>query len=79
METAVSRKKLERAYMLKWRETAAALERFKREEFRAMTDDEARATSEMLLGMGPFPGNLRPESVTSGLVEQQRIFARARC
>jgi hypothetical protein len=44
-----------------------------------MTDDEARATSEMLLGMGPFPGNLRPESVTSGLVEQQRIFARARC
>jgi hypothetical protein len=68
----------QRRWMDAWRLAAVALEEVKREELQAMTEEEACAASDMLLSMGPFPESGRARSETSGLVEQQRIFMRAR-
>ena len=56
------------------------LEAFRLQELRAMTDEQARAASEMLLAAAPIPGDPRNASTTSGLVEQQHYFHRtSRC
>ena len=68
----------QRAWMDQWRSAAIALEEVKREDLQAMTEEQACAMSNMLLSMGPFPESGRVLSNTSGLVEQQRIFMRAR-
>ncbi len=52
-----------------------ALDQVRREELRNLTDAEALAATEDLLDLLRF---LPPRQGKSGLVEQQRIFARAR-
>ncbi len=68
----------QQAWMSQWRNAAIELEKVKREELQALTDERAFEISNMLLRMGPFPGCGRACSQDSGLVEQQRIFGRAR-
>lgn len=65
--------KEQQAYMAQWRAAAVALEQVKMDELRAMTAAEAAKASQDLLSLGPFP---LPEArrLTSGFVEQQRIF-----
>jgi hypothetical protein len=67
----------QRRLVQQWRITGPLLEEFKKQELRAMTDEEARAISEMLLSPVPSPHDWRPDPQSSGLVEQQRIFRRA--
>jgi hypothetical protein len=52
-----------------------ALAQVRREELRGLTDAEALAAAEELLDLLRF---LPPRQGKSGLVEQQRIFSRAR-
>lgn len=65
-------------WMLQWRSAAVALEELRRKELRELTDEKAREISQMLLSAAPIPGDPRNKSTTSGFVEQQRIFAKAR-
>lgn len=67
----------QRRLVQQWRVTGPLLEKIKTEELRAMTDEEARAISEMLLSIVPSPHDWRPDPCNSGLVEQQRFFRRA--
>lgn len=65
----------DRAVVLQWRAAAVALEEVRRNEVRGLTDDEALAAAEALLSLVALaPVDERP----TGLVEQQRLFARAR-
>ena len=68
----------QRKWMEQWRHAAVALRQVKREELRAMTDEDAKKASDILLQ--EVAGFYRaPKTLTSsGLVEQQRWFARAR-
>ncbi len=68
----------QRAWMAQWRSAEKALLEVKREELRALTEEEARAATEELLGSIPFPLPPELERKTSGLVEQQRWFSKAR-
>ncbi len=57
-----------------WRNAAGPLEQERRDRLRAMTDDDVRIAVLDLLSL-PYPD--LPER-GSGLVEQQRLFRRAR-
>lgn len=68
----------QKQWMAQWRLAEKALLEVKREELRALTDEEAQATSDLLLeGVAEFYIPPRQRDF-SGLVEQQRIFAKAR-
>ena len=69
---------LNRRWVEQWRITGPMLEAIKREDLQAMTEAEACAISESLLSAIPFPRPPGPRDHYSGLIEQQRIFARAR-
>ena len=58
-----------------WRKTGPALAQVRRDELRRLTDAEALAAAEELLDLLRL---LPPSAGVSGLVEQQRLFARAR-
>jgi len=59
----------------RWKEAGPLLERIRQEELLEMTPERRRAASLAVLDMGaPFDCH----RTTSGLVEQQRIFMRAR-
>lgn len=65
----------DRAVVLQWRSAAVALEGVRRNELRGLTDEEALVAADALLSLvalAPVDERL------TGLVEQQRIFARAR-
>lgn len=68
----------QRAWMQQWREAEKYLRKVKREELRAMTDEDAVAAFNAL----DMPLDLvwrSPERIdSSGLVEQQRIFQKIR-
>lgn len=68
----------QRAWMAQWRAAAIALKKIKREELRAMTDAQAVEAFNAL----DMPPGLFPRSADRldgrGLVEQQRIFQKAR-
>jgi len=68
----------QRAWMNQWREAEKYLRKAKREELRAMTDEDAVAAFNAL----DMPLDLvwrSPERVNSeGLIEQQRIFNKTR-
>jgi len=57
-----------------WVEAGAKLEAMRRAELEAMTDDDVRRHVDDLFS-GSYPRDL-PERAESGLVEQQRQFAR---
>ncbi len=68
----------QRQWMAQWRSAEAALLEVKREELRALTDEEAVAAFNAL-DMPPelvYRSRARQESL--GFVEQQRIFGKAR-
>jgi uncharacterized protein YcbX len=68
----------QRAWMNQWRAAAVALRQMKREELRAMTDEDAVAAFNAL-DMPPELVWRCPERIdSSGLVEQQRIFQKIR-
>jgi hypothetical protein len=68
----------EKALILRWIETwkraGPALEAIRRRELEALTDDDVRLYVQQIHGL-PLPPGLPPR-VESGLVEQQRWFAR---
>ena len=58
-----------------WRSAAIALESVRRQELRDLTDEEALQAADALLSLVPLaPADER----LTGLVDQQRLFARAR-
>jgi hypothetical protein len=59
-----------------WESADAALSALRRRELAAMTDDDVRQAIADLFTDAPMP-DLLPQ-VTSGLVEQQRLFSRLR-
>ncbi|MEW6688991.1 MAG: hypothetical protein AB1452_07875 [Pseudomonadota bacterium] len=65
----------QRKLVMIWAEAGPALEAMKRRELEAMTDDDVRSHVEALF-TGPYPSDLPPR-LDSGLVEQQRWFAKA--
>ena len=65
-----------RRWAATWERAGRELAEIERRELQAMTDDQAREAAIALLSM-PLPPDL-PERLTSGLVEQQRWFARLR-
>lgn len=69
----------QRAWMAQWRSAEKALLEVKRQELRALTEEQARKYSHMLLSMISFPRPPSERDRTSGLVERQRWLARARC
>lgn len=58
-----------------WRATGKALEEVRRQELAALTDAEALVAAEQLLDLLRI---LPPRTGGSGLVEQQKLFARLR-
>lgn len=69
-------KELIRRWIETWRQAGPELEAIRRRELEAMTDDDVRRQVSNLFS-GPYPSYLAP-SRDSGLVEQQRRFARIR-
>jgi len=69
---------LNRRWVEQWRATGPLLEAIRIEELRALTEEQARAISEGLLAGVPGPLDWRADPFSSGFVEQQRIFSRAR-
>jgi hypothetical protein len=61
--------------VLQWRSAAVALETVRRDELRGLTDQEALAAADALLCLVALAPT---EEKLTGLVEQQRLFARAR-
>lgn len=59
-----------------WSSAGRALDALRRRELQAMTDDDARRAIADIFS-GPMPADLPPRT-TSGLVEQQRLFASLR-
>jgi hypothetical protein len=59
-----------------WERAGRALEALRRRELQAMTDDDVRRVISELFGGAMLPD--LPPRMTSGLVEQQRLFARLR-
>ena len=62
--------------MAQWRQAAAALQRVQDDELRALSDDDAARAVAAVLSLPR--STARDAAQTSGLVEQQRLFARAR-
>ncbi len=63
------------AVVEQWRRAGAALADARRRELRELTDEQALAAAEELLDVAC---HLPRKRAGSGLVEQQRLFARAR-
>lgn len=63
------------AVVAQWQDAGATLADARRRELREMTDEQALAAAEQLLDLAR---HLPLKSTGSGLVEQQRLFARAR-
>ena len=62
-----------------WKITGPELERIKREELRAMTEEEALLRVQRVMNSRAANRWIRPDRRTSsGLIEQQRLFARLR-
>lgn len=59
-----------------WERTGRELARIRREELARMTDDDVRRAISDLFSSAP-PSDLEPRT-SSGLVEQQRLFAKLR-
>jgi hypothetical protein len=68
---------VQRAWMKQWRAAEVALRQVKREELRKMTEEDVLNACDILMtDVASFYRS--PKAIkTSGLVEQQRIFARA--
>ncbi|HSH39276.1 MAG TPA: hypothetical protein VK993_10855 [Chthoniobacterales bacterium] len=65
-----------RRWMEQWRYAAKMLDEMKTRELREMTEEEARRKAEIVMEAVPHRREDVPQ--TSGLVEQQRWFRKAR-
>jgi hypothetical protein len=68
----------QRAWARAWQVTGEALEKIRRAELRALTGERALAATDSLLSLGKGMALSANRRGTSGLVEQQRLFARLR-
>ncbi len=68
----------QREWMAQWRLAEEGLLEVKRQELRAMTDEEVLETCDLLLADADRFYIAPHYQSSSGLVEQQRIFQRAR-
>lgn len=66
---------LGRRWVQAWKSAAPALEAIRRDELRRL---DAYAAIQLLCGPADYRAEPRAPKPTSGLVEQQRIFSRAR-
>ena len=74
---ALSEKEQMRLWVETWKRAGPELERMKREELRAMTEEEALRRVAAVMNSRADDGWIRPDRRnTSGLVEQQRLFMR---
>lgn len=73
--TPAEERKAIREYVNRWRWLGPELERIKADELRAMTDDQRRRAARSMIDLA---ARLPKEPKSCGLVEQQRLFARAR-
>ncbi len=67
----------QKKWMAQWRSAEAALLEIKREEMRALTDEDVLAACDLLLADADEFYVAPENKISSGLVEQQRIFMRA--
>ena len=67
-----------RRWVEQWRVTGPLLEHIRIEELRKMTDEEGREIAERILEAAPMANEWSPDPLSSGLIEQQRIFRSAR-
>ena len=67
-----------RAWVRAWQETGDALAAVRRAELRALTPEQALRATENLFSFGSGMPVAAARRGTSGLVEQQRLFARLR-
>lgn len=64
-----------REFVERWKKAGPALEAVRREELRNLTHEDCQKQIRALMNIG----NIRPQQrLSSGLVEQQRIFGKAR-
>jgi hypothetical protein len=68
----------QREYVRIWKENAKILEQIKKEELRAMTEEEACRSVDCVLDAMRPQDAWRSDPKSSGLVEQQRYFMKAR-
>jgi hypothetical protein len=68
----------QRAWARTWQATGKALEAIRRSELRALTPEKALRATDNLLSLGAEMTLSAERRRTSGLVEQQRLFARLR-
>jgi hypothetical protein len=68
----------QKAWARTWQITGEALEKIRRVELRALTAEKALAATDNLLSLGAGLALSAKRRCTSGLVEQQRLFARLR-
>ena len=64
-----------RRWVETWRKAGPLLEQIRRDELRALTPEQVALAADALLEIG---GTLPADRPTSGLVEQQRLFRKAR-
>lgn len=72
--TVADERDIGRAVVAQWKAAGPALDEVHRRELREMTDAEAR---DAVLALLDLVADLPPKTGGSGLVEQQRYFARA--
>jgi hypothetical protein len=68
----------QRAWVRSWQATGKALETIRRAELRALNPERALRATENLLSLGAEMPVSAERRRTSGLVEQQRLFASLR-
>ncbi len=68
----------QKAWARTWQATGEALEAIRRAELRALTSEKALRATDNLLSLAPGMPLSAERRRTSGLVEQQRLFARLR-
>jgi hypothetical protein len=68
----------QKAWARTWQETGKALEAIRRAELRALSPEKGLQATDNLLSLGAGMPLSAERRRTSGLVEQQRLFARLR-
>jgi hypothetical protein len=70
--------KTQKAWARTWQAAGEALDKVRRAELRALTPEKALFATDNLLSLGTGMALPERRRGTSGLVEQQRLFARLR-
>ena len=68
----------QKAWARTWQATGEALDKIRKTELRALTEERALAATDNLLSLGAGTALSAQRRSSSGLVEQQRLFSRLR-